>query len=665
MTARPLPIMRGTSHTFSRSTARALLVSAAILAGAAFLPARAQASSSSMRSDGATTEGATTQSTGSPVPGSEETAFAPQRGSGPNGYAVPLPRPLKPSVAAHLRAIFAAQRASDFATAEQLSDHLDDDTLLGDILADRYLNPAYHPTAAQLRQWLHSFPSLADAPQILARLSAVSPRGTVPSQSFPQPLSPSTVADQTEAALDPLSHLIIRNPLLDHTVAERTGWGPNGARSALKLIAATPGMTPLYAAQLRAEIALAMLSSGEDALAYEIANTAFAQDGQLAFAGFVAGLAAWHRDMIDTAGHLFETASRAPIAQNEIRAASRFWAARARARVHDHRGYTAWMSRAAAAPGTFYGILATRALEAAHHPHGDAQTTLAASEPVPVLSEIDVDAVAATAQGARLFALLQVGETDRAEALLRRLWPDIKGDAALCRSVQLVAQEAGYRDLSEQIATILAARDGDLAHVSGFPMPQLKPRHGFRMDPALVYAMTRLESNFDARASSGAGAHGLMQIMPVTAAFVTAPHGAGARVIASPDIVDRLHVPAINLEIGQLYMLYLADLSRNARGTVEPPTGGDMVRMLASYNAGPSAISRWASIQTHIADPLMFIETLPNPETRNYVHRAFTYLWIYADKLDLPAPSLASLADAHWPAFSEETALAGRTVTLH
>ncbi|WP_369345970.1 lytic transglycosylase domain-containing protein [Asaia platycodi] len=301
-----------------------------------------------------------------------------------------------------------------------------------------------------------------------------------------------------------------------------------------------------------------------------------------------------------------------------------------------------------------------------------ADDTTALQNPIPVMGEIDVEAVAATPHGHRLFALLQIGETSRAEALLRRMWPDIASDTALCHSVQLVAAAAGLHDLSEQIATILAARDGRPAHLAGFPTPQLAPRHGFKMDPALVYALTRLESNFDPKASSSAGAHGLMQIRPLTASFVSGPKPAldshGVAIINVPaDMVGRLHNPAVNLEIGQLYVQYLAGLSERSE---EAPKGGDLIHTLASYNAGPGAIARWEggapneSAQIH--DPLLFMELLPNGETRDYVHHAFAYLWIYADKLGLPAPSLHALARAQWPRFADEQEIASaRPVTWH
>ncbi|WP_369345718.1 lytic transglycosylase domain-containing protein [Asaia prunellae] len=370
-----------------------------------------------------------------------------------------------------------------------------------------------------------------------------------------------------------------------------------------------------------------------------------------------------------------------------MRAAASYWAARA----HRHIGNvstltTSWLQRAAAEPGTFYGILARQML-GLHHagmpPASDARQdtmrdglsnddTVELQNPIPVMGEIDVEAVAATPQGRRLFALLQIGETSRAEALLRRMWPDITSDTALCHSVQLVAAAAGLHDLSEQIATILAARDGSPAHLAGFPTPQLAPRHGFKMDPALVYALTRLESNFDPKASSSAGAHGLMQIRPLTASFVTGPKPAfdahGVAIINVPaDMVGRLHNPAVNLEIGQLYVQYLAGLSERSEAA---PKGGDLIHTLASYNAGPGAIARWENSTPHeagqIHDPLLFMELLPNNETRDYVHHAFAYLWIYADKLGLPAPSLHALAHAQWPRFTDEQEIASaKPVTYH
>lgn len=604
----------------------------------------------------------------------EETALAMPRIAPPGGGAVGLAQPLPPDVALHVRRIFGLQRAGAFDAAIRETASLPDDTLLADILADRYLNPAYHPTPSQLRLWLRTFSTLADAPAIHALLVSLSPRGSVP----PLVAAPAALAAGAEAAPsrapeedDPASRAFTRNALLDRTVHDRAEQGLKGARSALHLIKITPGMNDLYAAQLRAEVAMAMFSAGETAFALRTGQDAFTQSGgRIGLAGYVAGLAAWRRGRPDIAESLFEAASRAELTPASIRAGAAFWAARAHRNTGDIAAFRPWLHRAAAAPHTFYGLLAAQMLgqrpaRPATESRLSDRPTLAADRTLlvagtPVLGEIDVEAVAATPAGRRAFALLQVGETGRAEAALRRLWPDVQGDAALCRSIQLVADAAGLKGLSDQLSALLLARGATPPTTQArFPTPRLTPSHGFRVDPALVYALTRLESNFDSGAVSGSGAHGLMQIMPVTAGFVT---GNARQYAAAPSL---LHDPALNLEIGQLYVLYLAHLSEQHDAGRRTP-GGDMVRMLASYNAGPTAISRQDALNDCGDDPLLFIESLPNRETRDYVHRAFTYLWIYADRLDMPTPSLDTLARGEWPAFAAERDLAGHHFqTLH
>lgn len=112
-------------------------------------------------------------------------------------------------------------------------------------------------------------------------------------------------------------------------------------------------------------------------------------------------------------------------------------------------------------------------------------------------------------------------------------------------------------------------------------------------------------------------------------------------------------------------MHYLADLTQH---TTQQPglQGGDMIRLLASYNTGPAALAKWErDSAVSSEDPFLYMELLPNAETREYVHRALSYLWIYASKMNLPKPSLQALAHNQWPDFAEETALANRKITLH
>jgi len=104
----------------------------------------------------------------------------------------------------------------------------------------------------------------------------------------------------------------------------------------------------------------------------------------------------------------------------------------------------------------------------------------------------------------------------------------------------------------------------------------------YRIDPRLVQAMITAESNFDPYAVSRAGAQGLMQLMPDTAARYR---------------VENPFDPQANLEGG---MRYLRDL------LLMFPS--DLRHVLAAYNAGEGAVQQYGGIP-------------PYPETQRYVER--------------------------------------------
>ena len=89
---------------------------------------------------------------------------------------------------------------------------------------------------------------------------------------------------------------------------------------------------------------------------------------------------------------------------------------------------------------------------------------------------------------------------------------------------------------------------------------------------------------------------------------------------------------------------------------------GDLVRLLAAYNAGPATLARWDETVRDGGDPLLFLAAIPNDQTRVFVRRVLSYLWDYADRLHLPTPSLDALAADHWPQFTPERALRARAV---
>jgi soluble lytic murein transglycosylase len=124
-------------------------------------------------------------------------------------------------------------------------------------------------------------------------------------------------------------------------------------------------------------------------------------------------------------------------------------------------------------------------------------------------------------------------------------------------------------------------------------------KHG--LDPYFVAALMRQESQFNPRARSGAGAIGLMQVMPATGRQLGRGENVGA--VTPETLTD----PDINIRLGTKF---LADLMRTWHSRPDA--------VLAAYNAGPSRMARWRSFP-EFAAPDLFVERIPFAETRDYV----------------------------------------------
>ena len=79
---------------------------------------------------------------------------------------VSLPKPLDAVNADRYRDIFRLQAAGDFRRADEIIGELTDQSLLGHVLADRYLSPLYKANAKELTDWLRRFSTLAVAQRI-------------------------------------------------------------------------------------------------------------------------------------------------------------------------------------------------------------------------------------------------------------------------------------------------------------------------------------------------------------------------------------------------------------------------------------------------------------------------------------------------------------------
>jgi soluble lytic murein transglycosylase-like protein len=78
-------------------------------------------------------------------------------------------------------------------------------------------------------------------------------------------------------------------------------------------------------------------------------------------------------------------------------------------------------------------------------------------------------------------------------------------------------------------------------------------------------------------------------------------------------------------------------------------TGGQLPRVIASYNAGPLPVGRWAALPGQ-GDPVLWIESIPYWETRYYVPAVLRNLWVYEGLANREPESLKAIAQHRWPA---------------
>jgi soluble lytic murein transglycosylase len=142
-----------------------------------------------------------------------------------------------------------------------------------------------------------------------------------------------------------------------------------------------------------------------------------------------------------------------------------------------------------------------------------------------------------------------------------------------------------------------------------------------RMDPALLAALIRQESHFDPRATSRAGARGLMQIMPAV----------GRQLATAEDYhvwdATLLYQADVSLELGTTHLAGLVSGYRHVS------------HALAAYNAGSSRAKRWLE-RAGTEDPEIFVERIPFTETRDYVRTILRdrelYRRLYGSGADSP-----------------------------
>ena len=288
-----------------------------------------------------------------------------------------------------------------------------------------------------------------------------------------------------------------------------------------------------------------------------------------------------------------------------------YWMARTQLALGNTAQADRAFRRAAASPTLYYGQLARDVLGIGR-------------KPLPVPSARITSAARVAARGnelVRAFRLLARAGADKyLHSFLGPLAGEFKTAPELSAVAEIVKKDAGLT-ASVRFAKLAGARGVDIDDW-GYPtraLPRWK-RIGKPVETALVYGLSRQESEFHPQARSPAGARGLMQLMPGTARLI-------ARQYRMKYSKSRLTSdPAYNVTLGAAHL-----------GDLISSFNGSYVLTFVGYNAGPGRARDWIKDYGDPRDPAVdavdWVESIPFTETRKYVQKVLQNIHVYRSRL--------------------------------
>ena len=432
--------------------------------------------------------------------------------------------------------------------------------------------------------------------------------GSAPVRYRATPVAGEPAADQLRTSLDPLIK------------------ADDASGAEALLVTQAPALSAEARAEAGTRVSFIYYVLGLDMDARRVADTwrPGAVGPWAAQAAWVSALASWRLGDYNAASSAFQQTARYAD-QRELRAGGFYWAARAEQAMGRPASVQPLLRAAANAsesPESFYGLLARETLGMSTKLGGD---PYAGYDPQ----------VSQYPNVQRAIELAKIGEPGLAEQMLIHQ-AKIGAPSEHHALIQLAKQ------LSLPAAQLYLAKYGQYGAradaTDRYPNPSWTPVNGWQVDPALAYAHIVQESAFRRTAVSTAGAVGLMQVLPITAQQMSQSTGV-------PYNRATLTDPRYNLSFGQSFI----QLMRSSSGTA-----GQLPRVIASYNAGPLPVARWAGINDK-GDPLLWIESLPYWETRYYVPSVLRNMWVYQGLDGEDTPTLRAMAEHRWPSFPSST----------
>ena len=546
-----------------------------------------------------------------------------------------LPAILPTADADIYRRIFKLQQDGQWRAADGLVKQLSYPLLLGHVLYQRYMHPTkYRSRYAELKKWMSAYADHPGARRVYQLAMRRKPGNWRPPQ---RPLGVSFGPLPPEDDEDVSSDRPSKKRYGTKAQRRHARYVTKQIKSLVRRRRPTQALIYLRRKDIRRgfdsvnyDRALGIVARGyyhakDDAKVLEVTAPGAARSGIKApMALWWSGLAAWRSGQFAQSARHFELLSAAKLEDDWITSGAAYWAARAHLAARQPAQVNPLLAVAARYPRTFYGLLAARTL-------GEPPTF---KWEMPKLGAIEMNLLSQAPAAKRALALIQVGETGRAENELKRFTGNLSPE--LARILLGLTAKANLPALAYRLGRILEARGGYKYDAALYPVPGWVPDSGYNVDRAMIFALIRQESGFKPKAKSRVGARGLMQLMPRTAGFIAGKGFRGHNRHA-------LFEPEYNIELGQKYIQHLFDF---------PRIEGNLFFATAAYNGGPGNLNKWRRKSEYKDDPLLFIESIPSRETRVFIERVLTNLWIYRYRLGQQKPSLDAVAAGTWPRYN-------------
>lgn len=558
--------------------------------------------------------------------------------------------PLAPDDVKLYKRIFEVQAQGKWKKADRLIKQLDDRILLGHVLYQRYMHPtAYSSRYRELSKWMLKYPDHPGAKRIYD-LARKKNGGQARKLHKPVPaLALNFPADKPINRQKATVHRTRSNPeMVDptatlikprHKKADRVDifrlktkikrylrrHSPERAEKRLWAFERRNLLSAPEFNKLLGDIANGYFFDNQDAKALALASMAAEHSqGLISQPDWVAGLAAWRLGDCAQAAKHFEKVAQSPVAGDWTAAAGAYWAARSYLVCRQPEKVADLLHKATSFPRTFYGLIAARQL--GQQP--DLNWT------VPAFTRDHYDLIKDLQSVQRAISLAQTGKIMLADMEISDTWRRTRGNRH--EALLGLATRLGLAGTQLKIGKIEEQKRRTALDSTLYPIPDTEPEGGFTLDRALIFAIMRQESEFNSWARSHAGARGIMQVMPRTASYISRDRSLrfGSRI--------KLDDPRYNMALGQKYVQTML-----GKGFAD----GNLFKTLTAYNAGPGNLRKWQRKINFQDDPLLFIESLPARETRNYIERVISNYWIYQMRMKQPVRSLDMVARGGWPMY--------------